>query len=49
MKTWKNKLVAILFLAIGCVCLMLDGDATFLVFAGLIGIPMIFAKENWIL
>ena len=47
MKTLKNKLGAILLLAIGCLPAVLDGDLTCLLFFAVIAIPLFFSKENW--
>lgn len=48
MKTWKNKLSAIVLLACGYVGIPLENDATALVFMAMFAIPLFFAKENWI-
>lgn len=48
MKTRKNKLFALAMLGFGVLTVVLDGDGTFLIFALLIGLPLFFAKENWI-
>lgn len=50
---WKrelllNKLCALLLIVVGFAVVMLDGDATALVFGAMIAVPMFFAKENWI-
>ena len=45
---YKNKLVAIALITIGLLVMFLVGDATFLVFAMIIGIPLFFAKKNYI-
>ena len=46
-RTRKNKLCATLLIAVGIASTMVEKDITFLVFAGCIGIPLFFAKENW--
>lgn len=48
MKTWKNKLCAIVLLACGYIGVLLENDATALVFFAMIAIPLFFAKENWV-
>ena len=48
MKTLKNKLCATALLICGCLCTLIEGDATALVFLACIAIPLFFAKENWI-
>lgn len=44
----KNKLYAIIFILIGAVSILIDQDGTFFIFALMFGIPLFFAKENWI-
>lgn len=46
MKTMKNKLAALGMIMVGLVPALLDGDGSFLVFAGLFAIPLFFAKED---
>lgn len=48
MKTWKNKLSVITLLGCGCMGVLIDNDATALVFFIMVAIPLFFAKENWI-
>jgi len=48
MKTWKNKLSAIVLLACGYVGIPLENDATAFVFMAMFAVPLFFAKENWI-
>lgn len=43
-----NKLIAILLIAIGVVPVLLDKDATFLVFALILAVPMFFSKRSWV-
>ena len=45
----KNKLFAIIFVAIGIIAIPLINDGTFLVFALMFSIPMFFSKENWVM
>lgn len=49
MKTRKNKLMAVLLVAVGAVPAVIYGDAGVLVFCLMIAIPLFFAKENYIL
>lgn len=44
----KNKLYAIIFILIGAVSILIDQDTTFFIFALMFGIPLFFAKDNWI-
>lgn len=48
MKTLKNKLYAVVLLICGYLPVLIDKDATALVFFAFIAIPLVFAKENWI-
>lgn len=45
-ETYKNKLAAIVLLAIGIVSERLSGDGTFLVLTIIFDVPLFFAKEN---
>ena len=47
-RTFVNKVCAVALALIGTLVTMLDGDATFLVLALMIGVPMFFAHERWI-
>lgn len=47
-ETLKNKLVAIGLLGGGMVPILVDHDATVLVFVGIPAIGLLCAKENWI-
>jgi hypothetical protein len=42
-----NKIVAIVLILTGMTPLILDGDATCLVFMLMLGIPLFFAKEEY--
>ena len=42
-----NKLIALVLIGVGAFAVWMEADATFLIFALLIGVPMFFAKENW--
>ena len=48
MKTWKNKLSAIAMLGCGYVGVLIENDATALVFLAMFAVPLFFAKENWV-
>lgn len=45
-ETLKNKIFGLLFIILGVLSTLIDGDATFLVFALIIGIGLFFEKEN---
>lgn len=48
MKTMKNKLYGTALILAGVIATAVSGgDATALVFFGCIGVPLLFAKENW--
>lgn len=45
----KNKIYAVILMCIGALVIpWCDGDATFFLFSLMMGIPLFFAKENWI-
>lgn len=48
MKTIKNKIVAIILLAIGILPIILEQDATFFIFMLFFAIALFSAKENYI-
>ncbi len=43
-----NKLMAIALVLLGIGPVLLDGDATFLVFALIVALPMFCAKRSWL-
>lgn len=45
----KNKLYALVLILIGLVPAMIERDCTFFILALTIGLPLFFAKENWIM
>ena len=47
-RTLANKVCAVALALIGGLVTMIDGDATFLVLALMIGVPMFFAHEQWV-
>ena len=47
-RTLANKVCAVALALGGVLVTKLDGDATFLVLALMIGIPMFFAHERWV-
>ena len=48
-RTWRNKVSALALVAIGMVPVFIERDGTFLLLALMLGIPMFFSQENWIL
>lgn len=47
-KTYKNKLAALAIIAVGILSLVLDHDATLLVFGTIFAIPLFLTKKtNW--
>ena len=45
-RTWKNKLAAVVFITIGVLCTMLDGDATVLMLSLMFGVPLFFTNKE---
>ena len=48
MKTWRNKILALVLIIAGLIPLILYKEGTPLVFTALIGVPLFFAKEEWV-
>lgn len=44
----ENKLSAIAMLGCGYVGVLIENDATALVFLAMFAVPLFFAKENWV-
>lgn len=44
----RNKLYSLVLILIGAVPILIDQDGTFFIFALMLGVPLFFAKENWI-
>ena len=44
----KNKLYSLILIGIGALSVLIDYDATFFIFTLMFGLPLFFAKENWI-
>lgn len=44
----KNKIYSVLFILLGALSILIEYDGTFFVFTLMIGLPLFFAKENWI-
>lgn len=47
-RTWKNKVAAVMLMAVGYISMMLDGDGTALVLLTMLSMPLFFARENYI-
>jgi len=45
----RNKLYSLVLILIGVVPILIDQDGTFFIFSLMIGLPLFFAKENWII
>lgn len=45
-ETWRNKLIAVVILAIGAFAARISTDATFLIFTLMLGVPLFLSKEN---
>lgn len=48
-KTKMNKIYALVLLGASILSVIPEGDATFLVFGGVLAAGLFFAKENWIM
>ena len=48
MNNVKNKMYATALMGLSFVIMLLDKDATALILTSFIGIPMFFAKEDWV-
>lgn len=48
MRNKKNKIVALIFMGVMGVGMLVTKDATGFVFSLMIGIPLFFAKQNYI-
>lgn len=44
----KNKLYSIILIGIGALSVLIEYDYTFFILALMLGLPLFFAKENWI-
>lgn len=44
----KNKIYAVVLLALGWLSMLLDQDATAFLFLAMLAVPLFFAKRNWI-
>lgn len=47
-KLIKNKIYAVLIILIGALSVPIEWDATFFLFSLIMGVPLFFAKTNWI-
>ena len=47
-ETIKNKIYALVLIGTGALSILPENDATAFIFFCLIGVPLFFAKENWI-
>lgn len=47
--TKKNKMVAVALVLLGLLPILIDGDASVLVLTLIFGLPLFFAKENYIM
>jgi hypothetical protein len=44
----KNKLYSLILIGIGALSVLIDHDCTFFILVLTLGLPLFFAKENWI-
>lgn len=47
-ETRVNKIYSLVLMGLGAILIPIDGDATVFVFSLIIGIPMFFARKQWI-
>lgn len=47
-ETRVNKFYSLVLMGLGALLVFIDGDATVLMFSLFIGIPMFFARKQWI-
>lgn len=47
LRTYKNKLAALVMIVAGILVTALTDDATFLIFVTTFGIPLFITKEDW--
>ena len=47
-RTWKNKLAAIVAVLVGLGVINIEGDGTVFVFMLMIGIPLFFARVDYV-
>lgn len=45
----KNKIYSLILIGIGALSILIGYDSTFFIFALMIGLPLFFAKKNWIM
>ncbi|MGI6124426.1 MAG: hypothetical protein ACOYIG_09645 [Acetivibrionales bacterium] len=45
----KNKLYSLILIGIGALSVLIEYDGTFFIFSLMLGLPLFFAKENWIM
>lgn len=45
----KNKLYSIALVSVGALSISIEYDATAFIFTLMMGLPLFFAKENWIM
>lgn len=48
METLKNKVYAIILMVLGFIPVIIEQDATALIFLSVFAIPLFFARRNWI-
>lgn len=45
----KNKIYSLILIGIGALSVLIEYDGTFFIFSLMLGLPLFFAKENWIM
>lgn len=44
----RNKIYSLILIGIGALSVLIEYDGTFFIFSLMLGLPLFFAKENWI-
>ena len=44
----KNKIYSLILIGVGALSVLIEYDGTFFIFALMLGLPLFFAKKNWI-
>lgn len=47
-KTIGNKILSSIFILVGAGSIFIDGDSTVFIITLMFGLPLFFAKKNWI-
>ena len=45
----RNKIYSLILIGIGALSILIEYDGTFFIFALMLGLPLFFARGNWIM